>query len=245
VDTGAGLSAAAPARPDFAQRPSRAQLAFYSFARAVVLAVCRAYWRLEVFGNQNVPPSGPYVVAPVHRSNIDILVVAGITKRRLRYMGKDPLFKHAFWRWLFHSLGGFPVHRGTIDREALRRSLQVLAAGEPLVIYPEGTRLAGPTVGPIFDGAAYVATKAQVPLLPVGIAGSEVALGVRKHLPKPTKVCVVVGKPLQPPPRQASRAEIRALTEELARAMQAAQDEAELLRAQRRPRLFRRTELSG
>ena len=68
--------------------------------------------------------------------------------------------------WLLSSLGGFPVTRGTADREALKRCIAVLEAGEPLVLFPEGERKSGPVVQPLFDGAVYVALKAGVPIVP-------------------------------------------------------------------------------
>ena len=88
-------------------------------------------------------------------------------------MGKDSLWKQRFPRWFLSALGGFPVTRGTADKEALVRCIAVLKGGEPLVLFPEGERKAGPLVQPLFDGAAFVAAKAAVPIVPVGIGGSE------------------------------------------------------------------------
>jgi 1-acyl-sn-glycerol-3-phosphate acyltransferase len=220
------------------QTPTRLELGFYTFCRAVVLVVCKLLWRLEVRGTELVPEKGPYLVAATHRSNIDILVVGMITRRRLRYMGKDSLWRNPASAWLLSSLGGFPVHRGVADREALRRCQEVLAGGEPLVVYPEGTRRSGPEIGPIFDGSAYLASKAGVAMVPVGIAGSEQALGKGMHIPHLAKVYVVVGKPIPPIPGRAGRAELRVRTAELAMRMQEVQDEAERLR-HRRGRLAR------
>ena len=88
-------------------------------------------------------------------------------------MGKDTLWRNRAFGWLLSALGGFPVTRGTADREALRRCIEVLGMGEVLVLYPEGERKDGPIVQPLFDGAAYVAAKAGVPIVPVGIGGSD------------------------------------------------------------------------
>ena len=76
-----------------------------------------------------------------------------VTRRRLRFMGKDTLWKRQPAAWFLSALGGFPVARGTADREALKRCIAVLEAGEPLVLFPEGERKSGPTVQPLFDGA--------------------------------------------------------------------------------------------
>ncbi len=180
---------------------SRLSLAWYAVARGAVEGVCRTYWRVEIRGREHVPPSGPYVIAPVHRSNIDTLLAGCLTHRRIRFMGKDSLWKHRWSAALFSSLGGFPVHRGTPDRDALRTCEEALGEGEPVVLFPEGTRRSGPTVQPLFEGAAFVAARAGVPILPVGIGGSEWAMPKGQRRIVPVKVVMVVGPPIVAPER--------------------------------------------
>ena len=184
----------------------RPDLAFYRVARFVLVTVfCGLWLRATYEGRENVPSSGAYVVAPVHRSNLDTLIVGGLSRRRLRFMGKDSLWRTRFGV-VFSALGAFPVHRGSADREALRLSIEVLRGGEPLVIFPEGTRQSGPVVQPLFEGAAYVASRAGVPIIPVGIGGSEAAMPKGSKIIRPVKVHVVVGRPLYPVvPEQGSR----------------------------------------
>ena len=136
------------------------------------------------------------MIAPVHRSNIDTLLAGCLTRRRIRFMGKDSLWKYRWSGALFSSLGGFPVHRGTPDREALRTCEEALRGGEPVVLFPEGTRQCGPTVQPLFEGAAFVAARAGVPIVPVGIGGSEWAMPKGSRRIRPVKVVMVVGEPL-------------------------------------------------
>jgi len=193
-------------------------LIVYQLVRALIGLVSRTYWRLTIEGRENVPATGAFVVAPVHRSFIDFALVSGITRRRMRYMGKDSLWKVSLFGRLISALGAFPVRRGAADREALRRSIEVVERGEPLVLFPEGTRRFGPTIEHLFDGAAYVATRAGVPVVPVGIGGSERAMQKGKRLPRPVKIHIVVGKPLHPPMNPGGRASRRAvheLTEQL------------------------------
>jgi 1-acyl-sn-glycerol-3-phosphate acyltransferase len=154
---------------------------------------------MSVEGLEHVPPAGPFVLAPVHRSNMDTPIVSVVTRRRLRYMGKDSLWKKAFPRWALSALGGFPVTRGSADKEALVRCIAVLKAGEPLVLFPEGERKSGPLVEPLFDGAAFVAAKAAVPIVPVGIGGSERVMPKGSKVIYPRKVHVVVGAPITIP----------------------------------------------
>ena len=204
--------------------------ALYRAARAVVFGFCRVYCRLTVEGREHVPTSGCYVVAPVHRSIVDSFAASGMTKRRIRYMGKASLWKRKLFRRFLSSLGGFPVDRGTADREALKRCMQVIENGEPLLLFPEGERKTGPLVQPLFDGATYVAVKTNVPIIPVGIGGSERVLPKGARFPRPRKMHMIIGEPIIPPsagdgrvPRHAVKELSEQLHEELQKLFDAAQ----------------------
>lgn len=211
--------------------PPRWELLLYAVVRGIVAGFCRLFWRLRIEGAEHIPTAGAYVVAPVHRSNIDTLVVAAITRRRLRYMGKASLWKVKPAGRLFSALGAFPVNRGTADREALRRCIEVVQNGEPLVVFPEGTRQTGPTVQPLFEGAAYVASRAGIPVIPVGIGGSEGAMPKGSKTIRPVRVRIVIGEPMHPalpgPSGRAPRSSVHHLTEELAGRLQELFDQAE------------------
>lgn len=173
---------------------------FYRVVAFFVTGIPKVLWRVRIEGRENLPSSGAYVIAPSHRSMMDIPFVAGITTRRVRFMGKAPLFRIPVVGAAFRALGSFPVERDGNDRKPLRDSLAILAEGEPLVVYPEGTRQNGPDVQPLQPGAAYLAVKAQVPVVPVGIAGAEQIFRSRSGpLPGMGRVVVVIGEPIDPP----------------------------------------------
>lgn len=200
----------------------------YGFWRGVILALARLVFRVRVQGREHVPPDGAYVLAPSHRSLLDIPFAAAVTRRRLRFLAKQELFATRVGRFVFGRLGAVPVDRAGTDRAALRAVDACLAAGEPVVIFPEGTRRAGPELGPLFSGAAYLALKRGVPLVPVGIGGSEHPVVRHGWLPWWSRVTVVVGEPVVPPPAggRATRSAVHALTEELRARLQACLDEA-------------------
>lgn len=213
----------APRRPDLGKR------IFYRFARAIVLTPFKAIFWVRVRGRGKVPRSGPFIVAPSHRSLMDIFFTGYITRRRIRFMAKQELFEKPFLAWLFTALGGFPVERGTADRAALRAAREVLEGGEPLAVYPEGTRRHGRDVVDLFDGAAYLASRTDVPIVPVGIGGSEQILASGRSLPRPHKVAIVVGDPIEPPNaggRRVPRQEITNVTEKVRVELQSCFDEA-------------------
>jgi 1-acyl-sn-glycerol-3-phosphate acyltransferase len=198
---------------------TRVQRVWYAFVRALIVGFSKAFWRLRVEGTEHIPATGPFILSPVHRSNIDTPLVSAVTRRELRYMGKDAMWKYGWSAWFFTSLGGFPVHRGTADREALKKCVAVLEGGEPLVLFPEGTRRSGPVVEDVFDGAAYVALRTGAPIVPVGIGGSERAMPKGAKFLRPVTLRMVVGPPLHPPAGEAGarvpRRAVRELTTEL------------------------------
>lgn len=209
----------------------RLELLWYRFARALVVGFCRLYFRETVEGSANIPATGGFVLAPVHRSFLDFALVAAATPRRLRYMGKAELWKYRAGGRFLESLGAFPVHRGGADREALRRAIEVVQAGEALVLFPEGTRRFGPVVKDLFEGAAYVAARTGVPIVPVGIGGSERAMRKGRRFPRPVKVHLVVGPPIPPPPQKGagsvSRRAVHEATARLEAELQRLFDEAQ------------------
>lgn len=177
------------------------QRAWYTAIRAIVVGFCRLFWRLSIIGAEHVPASGPFVLAPVHRSNVDFAIVAACSRRRMRYLAKDSLWKLGLGR-VWESLGAIAVARGTADREAMRALEASLGTGEPVVMFPEGTRQSGPVVQPLFDGVAYVASRARVPIIPVGIGGSERAMPKGSKMIRPVKITVVIGPAIVPEARE-------------------------------------------
>jgi 1-acyl-sn-glycerol-3-phosphate acyltransferase len=204
---------------------------FYQFARAIVLSAFKVVFRVRVVGKGRVPTTGAYIVAPSHRSILDIPFAAYITGRTVRFLAKDDLFEHRLGARFFDALGAVKVERGTADRAALRALEDALAAGAPVAVFPEGTRRSGPEIGELFAGAAFLAVKLGVPIVPVGIGGSEHILPKGKVFPRIHRVAVSVGEPLWPPALEgrARRSAAAALTEQLRTALQRAYDDAERL----------------
>lgn len=225
-----------PAGPEPGSRrdASRAKLAFYAAVRGFLVGFNRLWLRLRVHGGELVPSDGPFVLAPVHRSNLDFCLVSSVTARRMRYMGKDSLWRSRALGWFISALGAFPVRRGAADRDALRTCLEVIRSGEPVVLFPEGTRKSGPVVESIFDGAAYVASRAGVPIVPVGIGGSERAMPRGARWIRPVRVAVVVGQPFTVGDRSEAggrvpRSAVRAASARLREDLQALFDRAQEL----------------
>jgi len=211
---------------------TRSTKIFYSIVRGLVVGICRSYLRLRVVGLENVPREGSFVFAPTHRSTIDIPVASAATRRRMRFMGKDSIWKYKPIGKIMTGLGAFPVTRGSADLEALKRCIAIVQSGEPLVMFPEGTRHYGPEVQPLFDGAAYIALKTGVPIVPAAIAGTEDVMRSGSKAIRFKKCRMVIGKPIAadvPGGGRASREQIGDLTVQLQNELQRLLDEANRL----------------
>jgi 1-acyl-sn-glycerol-3-phosphate acyltransferase len=213
--------------------PTRLELAWYRIVWSIVWPPGWFLWRPTVVGRENLPQTTPYIISPVHRSNIDTFLTARITDRRIRFMAKEGVFSINWIARVFSSLGSFPVRRGTPDRVALQICERALAAGEPVVLFPEGTRCSGPTIQELQRGPAFVALRANVPIVPVGIGGSERSMPVGASWVRPSKIALVIGRPIWPPPASGSgrvpRRAIDELTERLHAELQVLFDEAQRL----------------
>lgn len=186
---------------------------WYRFIRGIIAGFCRVFWRLQVTGKEHVPTTGPFILAPVHRSNVDFAIVCTVTPRRMRYLAKDSIWKFGLGR-IWESLGAVEVARGTADRQAMRALESAIGGGEPVVMFPEGTRQFGREVQPLFDGVAYMASRTGVPIVPVGIGGSERAMPKGSKMLRPVKIALVVGKPIFPEKREeGARVARRAVSE--------------------------------
>lgn len=136
---------------------------------------------------ERVPGEGGLLVVSNHMSHLDAPSMAVTFKgRRLRAMAKEELWKNKFFGWLIKEIGAFPVKRGEADAEGVRKCLELLAKGEAVIVFAEGTRGDGRQMLPLEPGIALLAKKSGVPVLPVGICGTQDKRG---------PVTVVAGEP--------------------------------------------------
>ena len=201
---------------------------FYRVVAVLIRGLAQLFFRPQVRGRENIPLTGPVLVAPIHRSNLDFAFTLFISPRKVFFMAKDSLFNVPILGSALISLGAFPVKRGTADREAMRSAEEVLTEGHALILFPEGTRKYGHHVEPLHDGAMFIAARTNATVVPVGIAGTDRALPDGAKFPRPVKVRVVVGAPIDPPISQGrpSRSQIAAKTEELRNSLESVYQES-------------------
>ena len=170
----------------------------YGCFRLIGVVLCRVVWRMRVEGLDRLPTGVPYVVAPVHRSYVDFIVVGVAVRRLCRFMVKGTVWRSSFAGRLAEYVGSFPVDRDRADRSALRTAEQAVLGGDPVVMFPEGRRKEGPLVEDLFDGPVWVACRTRVPVVPVGLIGTDRAMPIDRSRIRPARVRVIIGEPIYP-----------------------------------------------
>jgi 1-acyl-sn-glycerol-3-phosphate acyltransferase len=145
----------------------------YHATRWFVRAAFLPLLRLDVRGTENIPRTGPLIVACNHLHNFDPAVVGSVIPRNLFYMAKKELFVVPVLGHIVRLYGGFEVDRGSADRAALRYAVHVVEDGEALFMFPEGTRSLTGRIEKVLPGAAFVALRTGAPILPVAVTGTQ------------------------------------------------------------------------
>src|SRR3954463_12940925 len=165
----------------------------YWLVRAVLQPFFHLYFRLSRIGREHVP-DGPVIIASNHRSFLDPFVIATIARRPLYYVAKEELFRNRFTAWLLNNLGAFPVRRGQGDGDMIETAKAILARGDAVLIFPEGTRIRPGSLGRPPRGGGRPPPGRGPPGVPVAIIGTE---AVRKGWRiRPHKVRIRIGRPL-------------------------------------------------
>ncbi|MFN9173545.1 MAG: lysophospholipid acyltransferase family protein [Synechocystis sp.] len=209
------------------QRESALNLALYRGLKwGVVRPLLHSVFQGKVYGQELVPSLGPALVVSNHASYFDPPFLSCAMARPVAFMAKEELFEVPLLGPAIHLYGAYPVKRGSGDRGALRAALNALEDGWLVGIFLEGTRTKD---GRIYDpklGAAMIAAKAQVPLIPVGLIGVEQIFPAGSKFPRPVPLTIRIGQAIAPPQRS-KRQELEAVT-------QACQDQIHGLLAQGR-----------
>lgn len=171
------------------------ETALHRFAVWFFRRALRPFMDLRVRGVEHVPMSGAAIVTCNHLVDWDVFPLQLALPRMIYYMGKAELFQFPPLHWLFRQLGGFPVYRGERDRWALEHAHKILASGQMVAMFPEGTRSRGKGLAPARPGAARLALDAGCPVIVVAINGVQ---NLFKTFPRRAVVEVVIAPPIFP-----------------------------------------------
>jgi 1-acyl-sn-glycerol-3-phosphate acyltransferase len=166
----------------------------YTFVRILVSLPTLLIYRVRVRGRENVPKSGPLLLAPNHLSQMDHFFIGLYLRRKIRFMGKSQMFGPPVLTYIFKHGGVFPVRRGHHDEESFRTAFALLEQGEMLLVYAEGGRSRSGELGKPKRGIGRIALESGAPVVPVAIHGSaSVRRWKRFRFPK---VRVQFGEPM-------------------------------------------------
>jgi glycerol-3-phosphate dehydrogenase (NAD(P)+) len=166
----------------------------YWIVRAAVQPAMRIWFRLERQGRENVPRRGPVILAANHRSFLDPFVVGVCLRRSVYFVAKQELFEKRWQGWILNALGAFPIRRGESDEESVATAKAILARGDAVVIFPEGTRIRTGSLGRPKRGVGRLALESGAPVVPVAVTGTERVR--RGWVIRPAKVRARCGRPL-------------------------------------------------
>jgi 1-acyl-sn-glycerol-3-phosphate acyltransferase len=169
-------------------------MTMYRFGRFLLRCLFEVYGGVERVHEERLPRTGPVIVAPNHVSFADPPLVGCGTARPLFFMAKRELFVPVFGP-ILHSVNTFPVDRGTVDLGAIRHALGLLSEGKALLVFPEGTRGDGRTLGLPNQGVAMLAKRSGAQVVPVGVVGSGKFLGRGSKLMHRSHMIVIWGEP--------------------------------------------------
>ena len=171
----------------------------YGFFHYLALNIYEACFRGEVAGLQNVPRTGPFIIAANHASHLDPPIIGSLVPRQMSFFARKTLWNSRIARWWLDIVGTIPVDRDSgSDVSAIKNVLRSLQAGKALILFPEGTRSPDGRLQKAKSGVGLIACRTQAPVVPVRIFDSHLAFGRGRGLRPGTPVSVVFGRPLAP-----------------------------------------------
>ncbi|MGA2013487.1 MAG: 1-acyl-sn-glycerol-3-phosphate acyltransferase [Solirubrobacteraceae bacterium] len=195
-------------------REHGANLIVYGIVRLLFQPFFHVYFRMSRIGREHIPRRGPVIIASNHRSFLDPFVIATMARRPMYYMAKQEMFASRRRAWLLRAVGAFPVRRGSGDSESIATAKALLAHGEIVLIFPEGTRTRPGGLGSPRRGVGRLALETGAPVVPVAVIGTEAVR--RGWRIRPHKVRIRAGRPLTfPQVDDPSRALAAAVTDRI------------------------------
>ncbi|HTY82342.1 MAG TPA: lysophospholipid acyltransferase family protein [Dehalococcoidales bacterium] len=170
----------------------------YHLGRFLIHPVVFPFASWKVVGKENIEGPGPYLIACNHLHIADPPIVAASLPLKAFFMAKEDLWNNAWSRYWVENFGAFPVSRNGSSIEAVRRGEECLKKGYSLIIFPEGGRSRDGLLQPALQGAALIAMRTGVPVLPVGVRGTYNFRDLKYCFFHRQRVVINIGQPFQP-----------------------------------------------
>ncbi len=201
--------------PTKEREPVASLVLYHLFKWSFVSPILHTYFRGRIYGAEKVPQSGALIAVCNHASDFDPPILSNCLRRPVSYMAKEELFKVPLLKQGIQLYGAYPVKRGASDRSAIRAAMKALENGWIAGIFLDGTRSGNGKVNNPKLGAALIAAKTQVPLIPVSLWGTEKILSKGSSIPKPVPITIRIGDVIEPP-QSTKKEELQILTNKCA-----------------------------
>ena len=171
----------------------------YYFGRVFIRVITSPFFCRQVKGKENLPAQGPVIIACNHLHIVDPPTVADSIPLKCVFMAKEELWHNKWSRFWVENFGSFPVKRNAFDKEAIKMAEAWLASGVSLIMFPEGERSKSSQLKKALPGAALLSLRNGVPVVPVGITGTQYIRNLKWAFFHHPKITITIGKPFNPP----------------------------------------------
>lgn len=178
----------------------------YKFGHWLCRILFDTLWRLKIIGQENIPERGGAIIASNHISFFDPPLIGSAIKREIHYLAKEELFRYPILGWIIKQVNVHPLRRGKQDIRAFKTALHLLQQGQMLLVFPEGTRSLTGELQKAKPGAAMLAVRAQVPIVPTFVWNTQQARRFRQFV-------VIFGKPIFPPSEISKKEDYQIISE--------------------------------
>jgi len=167
---------------------------WFRFARWCCKVFCNLFFRIHIYGRENVPDKGAVVLVGNHQSYLDPVLCGTSLKRPLYFLARDSLWKNRFFGWLISSVNTIPVRQGKADLSAMRKVIGKLKEGWGVCLFPEGTRTSDGKITPFKPGFGLLCRRGEAAVVPVVIDGAFECWPRHKKIFSPGRIDVCFGK---------------------------------------------------
>ena len=174
----------------------RIGLIWYNTVSWMLCIFCWIFFRLRLFGKENIPKKGAFIVASNHQSYLDPALCGAPLKRPMRYLARDSLFKNRFFGAAISSIRAMPLKQGQDDLTTVRTVIKMLKAGDGVCLFPEGTRTEDGRIEPFKPGLGLLCRRGKAPIIPTVIDGAFECWPKGKKIFSFGSVWVKFGKPI-------------------------------------------------
>ncbi|WP_036487793.1 1-acyl-sn-glycerol-3-phosphate acyltransferase [Myxosarcina sp. GI1] len=194
-----------------AREPTKNLILYYFLKWSLVSPLLHVYFRGKIYGARNIPGTGGAIIVSNHASYFDPPILANCVNRPVAFMAKSELFKVPVLKQVMSLYGAYPVNRRASDRRAIRMAMSAIERGWLVGIFLQGTRTKDAKIVNPKLGAALIAAKTGVPLIPVSLWGTEQILNSNLPIPNPTPVTIRIGDAIAPP-QSTDKVELQQIT---------------------------------